>query len=173
MTGVGCRGPRVVDVAGERHRAQAHPRGRRPTWRALARQAQDRFSDQWRVGSLIPAHQAFGIALCQVAAGILGEDPARASLAVGAAPAPPPSAHLPSRNQWFRSEVRRCVPSADHRPPMAPMSPGTPKWQKQHIAPRSDGQDDPHRSAHLERLGDPVGMREIDCCRAPAASVRG
>ncbi len=46
-----------------------------PTWRALARQAQDRFSDEWRVGSLIPGHQAFGIALCHLAAEILGEDP--------------------------------------------------------------------------------------------------
>ncbi len=46
-----------------------------PTWRALARQAQDRFSDEWHVGSLIPGHQAFGIALCHVAAGVLGEDP--------------------------------------------------------------------------------------------------
>lgn len=48
-----------------------------PTWRALARRVQDRFSDEWRVGSLIAGHQAFGIALCHVAAEILGEDPSQ------------------------------------------------------------------------------------------------
>lgn len=48
-----------------------------PTWRALARQVQDRFSDRWRLGSLTPGHQAFGIAPCHVAATMLGEDPAQ------------------------------------------------------------------------------------------------